>query len=438
MGLGVYQCLCQPGYEGEHCDACIGATVHKVVPRVVSSKGGSITLHAMNLPLPPAKAASGGKREAGEYVFSFGTGANITVGAASYKVIRSATHTSTQLALAVPPTSTFGAVGVALLNGPKNCSGTIHFKLVVVEEKPPAVLLVSPAALYNDRATAVRLSTQGLKFDGGEEAKPTVTVGGAAATVLCARSANLLGKLGEIVVLAPMCQTRDDTSKWPTAWATARLCTACYQLDTAGVVFLVAAGLAVGDVHGRVVSAAEEAASANFTLTSKELVPAIGSLWPTGGKAGASVVLVVKNLPAKESLPLATLQAATLTVGSVAITAAAHHMALREMMLDGQRAALALFEAPLLPGVIRDAKVPVSITFGTTSLTTSFGYVAPLIPELAAVSAIVGRLPTPEEYLSYAKDLDTTASDTYRYLNFNEMDAYLEAADTVDVAEKMK
>merc|ERR1712100_479934 len=41
--------------------------------------------------------------------------------------------------------------------------------------------------------------------------------------------------------------------------------------------------------------------------------------------------------------------------------------------------------------------------------------------ELAAVAAILGRLPTPEEYLSYAKDLDTTASDTYRYLNFNEM-----------------
>ena len=50
--------------------------------------------------------------------------------------------------------------------------------------------------------------------------------------------------------------------------------------------------------------------------------------------------------------------------------------------------------------------------------------------ELAAVCAIVGKLPTPEEYLEYASKLDTTAADTYRYLNFNEMDAYLEAADT--------
>jgi len=57
--------------------------------------------------------------------------------------------------------------------------------------------------------------------------------------------------------------------------------------------------------------------------------------------------------------------------------------------------------------------------------------------ELAAVCAIVGKLPTPEEYLEYASKLDTTAADTYRYLNFNEMDAYLEAADTVSVEEQM-
>jgi aconitate hydratase 2 / 2-methylisocitrate dehydratase len=46
------------------------------------------------------------------------------------------------------------------------------------------------------------------------------------------------------------------------------------------------------------------------------------------------------------------------------------------------------------------------------------------------VCAIVGKLPTPEEYLEYASKLDTTAADTYRYLNFHEVDAYLEAADT--------
>ena len=51
--------------------------------------------------------------------------------------------------------------------------------------------------------------------------------------------------------------------------------------------------------------------------------------------------------------------------------------------------------------------------------------------ELAAVSAILGKLPTPEEYMSFAKDLDTMAADIYRYLNFNEIEAYQKAADEV-------
>ena len=35
--------------------------------------------------------------------------------------------------------------------------------------------------------------------------------------------------------------------------------------------------------------------------------------------------------------------------------------------------------------------------------------------ELAAISSILGRLPTPEEYLSYATQIDTMATDVYRY-----------------------
>ncbi len=49
--------------------------------------------------------------------------------------------------------------------------------------------------------------------------------------------------------------------------------------------------------------------------------------------------------------------------------------------------------------------------------------------ELAAVAAVIGKLPTPEEYLSYAAKLDSMASDVYRYLNFNEIQSYQEAAD---------
>jgi aconitate hydratase 2/2-methylisocitrate dehydratase len=48
--------------------------------------------------------------------------------------------------------------------------------------------------------------------------------------------------------------------------------------------------------------------------------------------------------------------------------------------------------------------------------------------ELAAVAAILGKLPTREEYLKYTKSLDPLASDIYRYLNFNELSEYTESA----------
>ncbi|MCU8475132.1 bifunctional aconitate hydratase 2/2-methylisocitrate dehydratase [Vibrio vulnificus] len=51
--------------------------------------------------------------------------------------------------------------------------------------------------------------------------------------------------------------------------------------------------------------------------------------------------------------------------------------------------------------------------------------------ELAAVGAILGRIPTLEEYMEYAKQLDATAADTYRYLNFHLMGQYTKKADTV-------
>ena len=51
--------------------------------------------------------------------------------------------------------------------------------------------------------------------------------------------------------------------------------------------------------------------------------------------------------------------------------------------------------------------------------------------ELAAVAAIMGKIPNMEEYLAYANDINTMADDVYRYLNFNEMDSYQSAADSV-------
>ncbi|MEL0065151.1 MAG: bifunctional aconitate hydratase 2/2-methylisocitrate dehydratase [Gammaproteobacteria bacterium] len=48
--------------------------------------------------------------------------------------------------------------------------------------------------------------------------------------------------------------------------------------------------------------------------------------------------------------------------------------------------------------------------------------------ELAAVAAVLGKLPTPEEYLVYANDLDTMADDIYRYLNFHEIESFQQSA----------
>ena len=55
--------------------------------------------------------------------------------------------------------------------------------------------------------------------------------------------------------------------------------------------------------------------------------------------------------------------------------------------------------------------------------------------ELAAVSAVEGKLPTVEEYISVAKNIDTMADEVYRYLNFNEIDTYQDAADYVELKE---
>lgn len=51
--------------------------------------------------------------------------------------------------------------------------------------------------------------------------------------------------------------------------------------------------------------------------------------------------------------------------------------------------------------------------------------------ELAAVGAALGRIPTFEEYMEYAQDINTMADDVYRYLNFDEIDSYTQAAATV-------
>ena len=55
--------------------------------------------------------------------------------------------------------------------------------------------------------------------------------------------------------------------------------------------------------------------------------------------------------------------------------------------------------------------------------------------ELAAVGAIVGRIPTAEEYMEYAAQIDSMAADVYRYMNFNEIESYQKAAASIPGAQ---
>ena len=53
--------------------------------------------------------------------------------------------------------------------------------------------------------------------------------------------------------------------------------------------------------------------------------------------------------------------------------------------------------------------------------------------ELSAVCAIEGKLPSVKEYLAYADQLQSTAKDTFRYMNFNEMKDYVDAGKDADL-----
>ena len=49
--------------------------------------------------------------------------------------------------------------------------------------------------------------------------------------------------------------------------------------------------------------------------------------------------------------------------------------------------------------------------------------------ELAAVSSVLGKIPSMEEYMEYMSQLDTMADHIYRYLNFDEIEEFLEASE---------
>ena len=55
--------------------------------------------------------------------------------------------------------------------------------------------------------------------------------------------------------------------------------------------------------------------------------------------------------------------------------------------------------------------------------------------ELAAVAAVLGKLPTNEEYQQYAGMLNSMGDEVYRYMNFDQMETYSEEADKINVAQ---
>ncbi|MBS8241505.1 bifunctional aconitate hydratase 2/2-methylisocitrate dehydratase [Marinobacter lipolyticus] len=54
--------------------------------------------------------------------------------------------------------------------------------------------------------------------------------------------------------------------------------------------------------------------------------------------------------------------------------------------------------------------------------------------ELAAVGAVLGKLPSPAEYMEYAKDLNSMSKEIYKYLNFDQMENYTKKAAEANVA----
>jgi aconitate hydratase 2/2-methylisocitrate dehydratase len=53
--------------------------------------------------------------------------------------------------------------------------------------------------------------------------------------------------------------------------------------------------------------------------------------------------------------------------------------------------------------------------------------------ELSAIASVIGRLPTVDEYHKYMDDINPLSDEIYRYLNFNEIETYVESANSVNI-----
>ncbi len=54
--------------------------------------------------------------------------------------------------------------------------------------------------------------------------------------------------------------------------------------------------------------------------------------------------------------------------------------------------------------------------------------------ELAAVSAMLGRIPNQDEYMEVMNKLGSMSDEVYRYMNFDQIEEYRKVADSVQSA----
>ena len=55
--------------------------------------------------------------------------------------------------------------------------------------------------------------------------------------------------------------------------------------------------------------------------------------------------------------------------------------------------------------------------------------------ELASVAAVLGKLPTVEEYMGYAATINSMSADIYQYLNFDKISEYTDKADKIETSK---
>lgn len=80
---------------------------------------------------------------------------------------------------------------------------------------------------------------------------------------------------------------------------------------------------------------------------------------------------------------------------------------------------------------VRIAPKSTAVSTSTRNFPNRFGQGANVYlssAEVATVAAVLGRLPSVEEYMAYATKIDSMAPEIYRYMNFDQMPEFVESA----------